>query len=201
MADFDAVPRPHRPTPAPADLPPLVVVAEYTGAVRSVITAWKEHGVRSLAPVLAGVLADAVVHLVEVSGPRTARDLSIVAIPGSRASRRRRGENAWERVVRLAVGDLAERGILVSHQPCLALRRQPRDQAGLGADERWRNLTGAMECAAPPTGHVLLVDDIVTTGATLAEAARCLSQAGAPAGMALALAGTRRIGADRMQWH
>jgi predicted amidophosphoribosyltransferase len=52
------------------------------------------------------------------------------------------------------------------------------DQASLASAARWENLKGAM-AARPVHGSVLVVDDVCTTGATLAEACRALRAAGA----------------------
>ncbi|MGP3686421.1 ComF family protein [Streptomyces sp. IBSNAI002] len=67
--------------------------------------------------------------------------------------------------------------------PVLRLRRAVADQAGLGARERRENLAGALE--ACPGGArltagagLVLVDDLITTGATLAEAARAVRAGG-----------------------
>jgi predicted amidophosphoribosyltransferase len=58
---------------------------------------------------------------------------------------------------------------------------QVRDQAGLDATERARNLAGSMAArrpGAPVLGRLVVVDDVVTTGATLREAQRALEEAG-----------------------
>jgi len=64
---------------------------------------------------------------------------------------------------------------------CVALRRRMATQAQstLEASARRRNVHGAFECVAPVPPHVVLVDDVMTTGATLRSAARALRQAGA----------------------
>jgi predicted amidophosphoribosyltransferase len=63
----------------------------------------------------------------------------------------------------------------------------------LSASERYRNLVGAMRASPPPaTATALIVDDIVTTGASLAEAARALSTAGWPVAGAAVIAATPR---------
>lgn len=61
----------------------------------------------------------------------------------------------------------------------LKLTRNVSDQAALSGHDRRNNLTGAMTIkTVPGSAKVWLVDDIVTTGATLREAARCLAEAG-----------------------
>lgn len=64
--------------------------------------------------------------------------------------------------------------------PILRHARSVRDQSGLHHNERWNNLRGAFVVEAKQvTGHkALLIDDLVTTGATLYEAARALRYAG-----------------------
>jgi predicted amidophosphoribosyltransferase len=71
----------------------------------------------------------------------------------------------------------------------LSIVRRTRDQAGLGASERERNLRGAMRGGRRLAGRrVLLVDDVLTTGATLREAARAATAAGAAVAGAVVLA-------------
>lgn len=197
-------PRPHRPRPVPVGLPPVLAITDYSGPVRQVITAWKERGQRSVAPVLAAALADALVWAWSGDGLTVAPQLTVVPVPGSRAAHRRRGEDAWGRVVEMACRELRTRGIPTTLMRCLSLQRQPRDQAGLNAGERLANLSGAMVCRMPTpagrpqaTGLVRLVDDIVTTGATLSEASRALRLSGCEPRGAIVLAATRRGGPGR----
>jgi predicted amidophosphoribosyltransferase len=61
----------------------------------------------------------------------------------------------------------------------LRLVRAVRDSAGLGAGERQANLSGAMAARpAVPGAAAVIVDDIVTSGATLAESVRALRSSG-----------------------
>ena len=80
----------------------------------------------------------------------------------------------------------------------LRLARPVQDSAGLGLRERAANLHGAMTAIAPqqPGTPAVIVDDIVTTGATLREAARALEAAGwSVRGGAVVAATARRPGA------
>ena len=64
--------------------------------------------------------------------------------------------------------------------PILSHSRTVRDQSELSAQQRWNNLRGSMVVSGNPhgLGKVLVVDDLVTTGATLSEAVRALRYAG-----------------------
>jgi predicted amidophosphoribosyltransferase len=98
---------------------------------------------------------------------------TVTFVPATRRAFSERGFNAAERLAR---GVARELGL-----PCRALMRttrQTRDQAGLGRAERAVNLAGAFEARASG-GRILLVDDVITTGATAAECTRALRAGGA----------------------
>lgn len=183
----------HLPQPCPPGMPVVHVACSYEGEVRAILRNWKERGRRDVAPFLAQVLARGITIAAEATtGGTDTSGLSVVPIPSSSGARRRRGEDTWKRVVQQAVALLTEAGMAAVVEPCLRLTRQPRDQSGLGAAERRGNLDGALACARPPRGAVVIVDDIVTTGATIAEAARALRQSGCGEPRAAALAATPR---------
>lgn len=187
--------RVHRPSPIPPGWIPAHVVADYAGTTRALMTAWKERGRRDVSPHLARPLARAIaaaVAAMDAEVDRASREeIALVPIPASSAARRRRGEDAWERVVRQAVQQCATDARLRLVR-ALSLVRQPHDQAGLTASARRDNLAGALTCSRAPAGRVIVVDDIVTTGATLTEAARALREAGVGTARAAAIAATSR---------
>jgi predicted amidophosphoribosyltransferase len=77
----------------------------------------------------------------------------------------------------------------------LTHRRRVADQAGLTATARAANLSGALHTRLDMRGHrVIVVDDVITTGATLAEAVRALRAAGAEVPACAVIAATERHG-------
>ncbi|MFE6908354.1 ComF family protein [Streptomyces erythrochromogenes] len=169
-----------RPSPRPEGLPVVRAAAAYEGAVRAVLLAHKERGALPLAGVLGGALAAAV--LAGGTGPGRG-ELALVPVPSARRQVRARGHDPARRIALAAAGRLRRAGVPARVAPVLGLRRAVADQAGLGARQRRENLAGALEVrrdGARLTGgaRIVLVDDVVTTGATLAEAARAVRAAG-----------------------
>lgn len=167
-----------RPWPAPAGLPRVWAGAPYADEVRAVLLAHKERGALPLTGPLGAVLAGAVRGLRAGGGP-----LLLVPVPSARRSVAGRGHDPVRRIARAAAGELRRAGTPARVLAVLRQRRAVADQAGLSARQRRANVAGALEVpgvarrllAGPPA---VLVDDLVTTGATLAEAARALAAAG-----------------------
>jgi predicted amidophosphoribosyltransferase len=118
-----------------------------------------------------------------------------VPVPSTRAAVRRRGHDPTLRITAAAVAALRARGVPVRRVPALAHARRVADQAGLPMAGRAANLAGALHVARPGAvagRRVVLVDDVITTGSTLAEAARALCAAGAEVPAAAVIAATPR---------
>lgn len=144
-----------------------------------VLRALKEDGRTGVARALAPALAAAVSAIAEPTA-------ALVPIPTSRAAFRRRGY----RVVDLVA---ARAGYRVT--PLLLPTRQTADQRGLDHDRRLANVAGSLRARDAASRRVIVVDDVVTTGATLAEAVRALEAAGAVVVGAATIAATPRHGA------
>ncbi|WP_257138281.1 ComF family protein, partial [Streptomyces sp. wa1071] len=135
--------------------------------------------------------------------PGDAGPLLLVPVPSARSSTAARGHDPVRRIAAAAARDLRRAGLPAQVLPLLRQRRAVADQSGLGARQRRANLAGALELTAGGgrllrhellrhelhrhelhrhgllrLGRVILVDDLLTTGSTLAEAARAVGEAG-----------------------
>lgn len=169
--------------PRPEGLPVVHAAASYEGPVRAVLLAHKERGALPLAGALGAALAGAVLAGRAGPGGQWEREVALVPVPSARRQVRARGHDPTRRIALAAAGRLRRAGVPARVAPVLRLRRAVQDQAGLGARQRRENLAGALEVcpggARLTDGAVLvLVDDLITTGATLAEAARAVRAAG-----------------------
>jgi predicted amidophosphoribosyltransferase len=178
-----AVPRRHRPDPCPQGLPAVVAAAPYAGPVRAVLLAHKEQGRRGLARPLGAALATAAAVL--DLPPRSL----LVPVPSSPEAVRARGHDHARRLAAATARALPG----AQARPLLVGCRAVADQAGLDRAARAANLSGALRVRGRLAGlPVVVVDDVVTTGATLAEAARALRAAGADVRGCVVVAATQR---------
>jgi len=169
------------PDPCPAGLPRTCAAARYGGAARAALLAHKERGRLGLVVPLGAALAGAVAAL--QAGPAV-----LVPVPSSRAAVRARGHDHALRLARAAARAGGGRAA-----PLLVPARAVADQSGLDAAGRVRNLAGALGVRRSLDGlPVVVVDDIMTTGATLVEAARALRAGGAQVRGAGVVAATAR---------
>jgi predicted amidophosphoribosyltransferase len=149
---------------------PVFSLGRYAGPRRAAIVAAKEHGRSDLIGPLSAALAGGLDRL--IGWGVLDLPLTLVPAPTRRSAARRRGGDPVTRIATAAAND----GISV--RAALRMRAMTRDSVGLSTAARQRNVRGRVRVRCPVDGEVLLVDDIVTTGATAAESVRMLQTAG-----------------------
>ncbi|MGW3730295.1 ComF family protein [Streptomyces sp. NPDC000851] len=202
-----AAPRRVRPAPEPPGLPVVYAAARYADEVRAVLLAHKERGALTLAGPLGVALAGAVrTGLRDAREGRTAvggaasgraggaagsagmrrgavdGTVLLVPVPSGRGAVRKRGHDPARRIALAAAAELRQTGTPTRVLAVLRQRRAVADQSELTSRQRLENLAGALQVAAGGAGllgggPVVLVDDLMTTGSSLAEAARAMRAA------------------------
>lgn len=191
------------PTPAPAAFPLTATAGAYDDVHRGLITAHKEEQALSLTALLGDRLAAAVTQLLTARGVDEGEPVVLVPVPSAARVVRERGFDATAALAQRAarrLGVVRPTGVA----RLLAQQRGLADQSGLDASQRAANLRGGLRLRRgiggrllPPDGPALVVvDDLVTTGASLTEAVRCLDEGGYEVlGAATVSATVRRLSA------
>ena len=142
----------------------------YSPTASRIILAAKENGLKGADE----LIIDAIVHVLNRAN-FDGYNVRLVPIPSSAINRRRRGRSfiadiCNEISVRSAIPVI----------PALTIVRKVKDQSALTAKARASNMKGAFGLANNiyPRGDLILIDDVVTTGATVSEAARALNSHG-----------------------
>ncbi|MCC9195981.1 ComF family protein [Arthrobacter sp. zg-Y820] len=193
---------------------PVLAAGRYAGSLARVVLAYKNHGHTDLAAVLRPMLAG-VLHQAAADAGR--RGLVLVPVPGTRRALQRRGYSP----LGLLLGSLQASGLLPAQttvKPLVRLSgaglrsrlhpealsaavsgRASSSQKNLGRRGRRTNVYGTMTAGNPGSLagiRTLVVDDVLTTGSTIAEAARALRAAGARVEGAAVIAATAAPASD-----
>ncbi|WP_082771861.1 ComF family protein [Actinoplanes sp. TFC3] len=192
------------PSPPPPGMPGCVAMGPYAGSLRGVLLGYKERGRHRLARPLGALLASAVAEAALLGGGAVDVPVNVVAVPSTaRAARERHGDH-MARLAAHAVRRLRRAGWQADlHQPLRALPRP--DSASLDVSGRVAAAENSLRIRPArihisrrrPTmeGTLIVVDDIVTTGATLAAVASRLQEVDMQVNGAAVLAATtlRRV--------
>jgi predicted amidophosphoribosyltransferase len=162
-------------------------LGEYQGAARRAVLAYKERGRRDLAAPLGRALATALPAI--RAGP-----VVLVPAPSRPAAARARGGQHMTTVAQRCARDLARSGVPATVVPALRLDGRAVDSVGLDARAREANLLGRL-CPNPrhrprPDVQAILLDDVITTGATATACVSALRAIDVPVAAVLALTAT-----------
>lgn len=183
---------------APPAFARAVAYGNYQGQLRSLIHLLKYEGMQPVAAALGEFLAESLGTL--VAAPDMPLELLVMPVPMHAAKQRQRGFNHAELLARAAIKSLRHRHCpwtLSLASNVLQRMRVTVSQAGLTTRQRRENLRGAF-FVSQPSGvkgrHVLLVDDVYTTGATARACSRVLRSAGAASVWVVTVARAQREG-------
>jgi ComF family protein len=175
-----------------------VAYGGYHGELRSLVHLLKYEGMQPVSRRMGTLLADSLEAV--LSSPDAPRRMLIIPVPMHRVKQRQRGFNHAELLARAAMAELRRRHPQLGLRLDTSLLKRVRvtvSQAGLTTHQRRQNLRGAF--FAPLRGrlagrHVLLIDDIYTTGATARACSRVLMNAGAASVRVATVARAQREG-------
>jgi ComF family protein len=176
-----------------------VAYGSYENELRELIHLLKYGSVRPAANVLGTMLARAIDKL---ESELPAEPLILIPVPLHRRKLRQRGFNQAELIARAAVTASSPGQRLRLCPEILVRKRETASQIGLTSHQRRENLRGAFGLAQPDAlkgREVLLVDDVLTTGATVSECARVLRRAGATKVWVATVARTLKISAQHIE--
>jgi predicted amidophosphoribosyltransferase len=188
------------PVPPPRGMPRCTAVGPYGGALRGVLLAYKEKGRHRLARPLGALLAVAVAEAARRGGAAPAAPVRLIPVPSTGAAARERHGDHMARLAAHAARRLRSAGWNADVvQPLRALPRP--DSVSLDAAGRVAAAESSLRIKGEPPpvfrrrptmrGTLIVVDDIVTTGATLAAVAGRLREAEMQVTGAAVLAATR----------
>lgn len=163
---------------APRELDRCLAAAVFKGPPARIIRAYKDGGERRLAPLIAELLLQTARQAEETAPDRYGGLVSaadgVVFVPTTTEAYRRRGFDHMEGIAR-PFADWADKPLVDA-----LVKHGSADQRALGREQRRKSASGAYETVLDVNGsRLLLLDDVITTGATVDAAAGALKRAGA----------------------
>jgi ComF family protein len=156
---------------------PIYFKSDYTSKTASVILAAKEGNNSNAIALLASAISYSIAF--SISDLRLSRVVTLVTIPSATSAIRRRGRDHINTLAQCVQKDLQQKSIDAYYAPILFQKKSIKDQSQLSSQQRMENTKGkfAVKSCEIPQGAVYLIDDLITTGASMLEGVRALSEA------------------------
>jgi predicted amidophosphoribosyltransferase len=140
-----------------------------------VILAAKESGNPIARNLLASSIANSLTHAIQ--NLKLQDEVTLVTIPSRSSAIRKRGRDHIKELATEIISISRSRGIKIYHQSILHLTKQVKDQSNLNKSQRIQNMSGAYLANYPENSisNLIIIDDLITTGASIHEAIRALS--------------------------
>lgn len=156
---------------------PLYYSADYNEFTGSVILAAKESANRDAIDLLASSITSSIV--LAIKNLNIYQPIELITVPSQYTANRRRGRDHIKELAKVVIGKLEAIGITAFHLPLLIPFKKIQDQSKLNSQQRKANMYQAflVRKSEISIGGVVLIDDLVTTGASILEGIRALHEA------------------------
>jgi predicted amidophosphoribosyltransferase len=156
---------------------PIYFKSDYTSKTASVILAAKEGNDLNAIALLASAISQSIAF--SIADLRLSEVITLITIPSAPSAIRRRGQDHINTLAKYVQRDLQQKSITAYYAPILFQKKSIRDQSQLSSQQRMENTKGkfAVKSCEIPQGAVYLIDDLITTGASMLEGVRALSEA------------------------
>ena len=156
---------------------PIYFKRDYTSKTASVILAAKEGNDLNAIALLASAISQSIVF--STLDLRVNGIITLITIPSSTSAIRRRGRDHINILAQHVLKNLEEKSITAYYAPILFQKKSTKDQSQLSSRQRMENTKGnfVVKSCEIPQGAIYLIDDLITTGASMLEGVRALSEA------------------------
>ena len=156
---------------------PIYFKSDYTSKTASVILAAKEGNDLNAIALLASAISQSITFSIADLG--LCEVITLITIPSSPSAIRKRGRDHINILAEYIQRDLQEKSVTANYAPILFQKKSIKDQSQLSSQQRMDNTKGkfAVKSCEIPQGAVYLIDDLITTGASILEGVRALSEA------------------------
>jgi len=156
---------------------PIYFKSDYTSKTASIILAAKEGNDLNAIALLASAISQSIVF--STLDLRVNGIITLITIPSSTSAIRRRGRDHINILAQHVLKNLEEKSITAYYAPILFQKKSTKDQSALSSRQRMENTKGnfVVKSCEIPQGAIYLIDDLITTGASMLEGVRALSEA------------------------